>query len=331
MTKPKAGSIRGGRGKVSIWRVPNFLLEARGYFLPQHDAPMERLARFRTLGAGLIVIGMTIHYGGLEHTGLTAAGTDANASTIYNVNTPEGAWLVGIIITILAAICVIPVIAVVLALTAERGYRLATLWQMRWVVVSFLSFCGLWAVIGLIASETYNVLAPHRSNGNLVALIGAGLLALVVLVLCVAWGVRSLHLIAGGLFRADDAHPLLGPVSAIPVAWAAAIVMYLARGNGGLTGVPDVVADLAAFGGAATITGLSVFTILRLRRNPHWPFRRGRVPLPVSPPRMPQMPYGPQAAYGPQIPYGSQTTYGTQGPQGSQPPQGPYPGWPHAR
>jgi hypothetical protein len=287
MTKPKAGSIRGRRGKVSIWRVPNFLLEARGYFLPQHDAEIERLARFRTLGAGLIVIGMIIHYGGLAHTGFTAAGTSTTASTVYNVNTPEGAWLVGIIITILAAICVVPVTAVALALTAERGYRLATLWQMRWVVVSFLSFFGLWAAIELIASEAYNVLAPHGSSGNPVALAGAGLAALAILVLCLTWGVRSLHLIAGGLFRADDAHPLLGPVSAIPIAWATAAIMYLARGDGGLTGVPDVVANLAAFGGAATITGLSVFTILRLRRNPHWPFRRGPVPLPVPPPQMP--------------------------------------------
>jgi hypothetical protein len=146
------------------------------------------------------------------------------------------------------------------------------------------------------------VLAPHGSSGNPVALIGAGLIALVILVLCVTWGVRSLHLIAGGLFRADDAHPLLGPVSAIPIAWATATIMYLARGDGGLTGVPDVVADLAAFGGAATITGLSVFTILRLR-NLHWPFRRGPVPLPVPPPQMPQVPYGPQAAYGSQMPY----------------------------
>ena len=291
--------------------MPNFLLEARGYFLPQHDAEIERLARFRTLGAGLIVIGMIIHYGGLAHTGFTAAGASTTASTVYDVNTPEGAWLVGIIITILAAVCVVPVIAVVLAVTAERGYRLVTLWQMRWVAVSFFSFFGIWAAIELIASEAYNVLAPHGSSGNPVALIGAGLVALVILVLCVTWGVRSLHLIAGDLFRADDAHPLLGPVSAIPIAWATAAIMYLARGDGGLTGVPDVVADLAAFGGAATVSGLSVFTILRLRRNPHWPFRRGPVPLPAPPPQVPQ---------------------GTQLPQGPPAPaQMPYPGWPPAR
>ena len=46
-----------------------------------------------------------LHYGGLAHTGFTAAGTDTTASTVYDVNTPEGAWLLGIIITILAAIC----------------------------------------------------------------------------------------------------------------------------------------------------------------------------------------------------------------------------------
>ncbi len=224
---------------------------------------------------------------------------------------------------ILAAICVIPVVAVVLALAAERGYRLATLWQMRWVVVSFLSFFGLWAAIELIASEAYNVLAPHGGSGNPAALIGAALVALVVLVLCVTWGVRSLHLIAGGLFRADDAHPLLGPVSAVPIAGATATIMYLARGDGGLTGVPDVVADLAAFGGAATITVLSVFTVVRLRRNPHWPFRRGPVPRPVPPPQVPQVPQVPQGPQGPQTAYGSQTPYGTQGFQGPQGPQGP--------
>lgn len=294
MNKPKPGSIRGRSGSVSIWRVPNYLLEARGYFLPHRDRKIERLTKIRALGAGVIVIGMVIHYGGLAHTGFTRANNATTATTLYDVNTPEGAWLVGIIITIMAAVAVVPVVGIVLALTAERGYRRVTFWQMRWVVISFFSFFGLFAAIGFILKETYNLLAPRQNSGNLLVLIGLALVALVALVFCVIWGVRSMHLIADGMFRADDAHPLLGPVSAIPVVWATCIIMYLAHGDGGLTGVPDVLANVVASGGAATLTGLSVYAIVRLRHDPHWPFRRGPVQRPAPPPQAPY--YGwPQA------------------------------------
>jgi hypothetical protein len=95
-----------------------------------------------------------------------------------------------------------------------------------------------------------------------------------------AWLIKALYLAATGLFRADDGHPLLGPIVALSGAWPSAIIMNSSpAGTGGLTGVPARVALVTGYGGAVTITALSLVTLFHLKRKyeSDWPFRNGPI------------------------------------------------------
>jgi len=64
------------------------------------------------------------------------------------------------------------------------------------------------------------------------------------------WFFKGLYLIATGLFRADDAHP----------------------------------GQIVAFGGAVSVTIINTMTLIRLKKQPRWAFRRGPIqPAPISP------------------------------------------------
>jgi hypothetical protein len=271
MSGLEPGSINGKNGRFSIWRIPNFLLEPRGDYFHERDESIGRLHKYRSLGGGAIVIGMIIYYSGLSHTGYTRAGGALGGADI-TLSTPEGKWLTGIIVTISAAILVIPVVSLILVLAAERGYRRATFYQLRWLVIAAGSFAGLCAVIlGLAAALGYLEKSQTRH------LVGAviSLLSLPIAIILLAWFFKGLYLIATGLFRADDAHPLLAPVSGIPVVWIAALIMYVEGGTGGLTGVPETLGKIVTFGGAVTVTIINVMTLARLKKHEHWAYRRG--------------------------------------------------------
>jgi hypothetical protein len=45
------GGIRDKSGSVSVWRVPNYLLEARGAFLGDQDEFIAKLAKGRSVQA----------------------------------------------------------------------------------------------------------------------------------------------------------------------------------------------------------------------------------------------------------------------------------------
>ena len=135
MSGLEPGSINGKNGRFSIWRIPNFLLEPRGDYFHEPDDRIERLSKYRSLAGGAIVIGMIVYYSGLSHTGYTRTGGALGGADI-TLNTPEGNWLTGIVVTISAAILVIPVVSLILILTAERPYRRATLYQLRWLAIA---------------------------------------------------------------------------------------------------------------------------------------------------------------------------------------------------
>lgn len=269
------GSIKGKNGRFSIWRIPNFLLEPRGDYFHEPDERIERLSKYRSVAGGAIVIGMIVYYSGLSHTGYTRTGGALGGANI-TLNTPEGNWLTGIVVTISAAILVIPVVSLILVLTADHAYRRATLYQLRWLAIAAGSFAGLCAVIlGLAAALGY----LEKSLGHHLAGAVIGLLSLPIGIILLVWFFKGLYLIATGLFRADDAHPLLAPISGIPIVWIAALVMYFDGGTGGLTGVPETLGKIVAFGGAVTVTIINVMTLARLKKHPHWAFRRGPTQL----------------------------------------------------
>lgn len=270
----KPGSIENKNGQLSIWRVPNFLLEPRGDYFHEPDEFIDRLGKLRSIAGGAVVIGMIVYYSGLSHTGYTRNGGLLGGADI-TANTPEGGWLVALLVTISAAILVIPVVALVLVLAAEPGYRRVTAWQLRWIVVAAGGFAALTAVIFGVAEGLSYLEKSLTQHLNPVVGVLASLLAIPVAVILLVWFFKGLYLIATGLFRADDAHPLLAPVSGIPIVWIAAFIMYFEGGTGGLAGVPETLAKIVAFGGAVSVTIINTMTIVRLKKHPHWAFRRG--------------------------------------------------------
>jgi hypothetical protein len=270
MSGLEPGSIKGKSGRFSIWRLPNFLLEPRGDYFHEPDDFIGRLSKLRSIAGGAVVIGMIIYYSGLSHTGYTRKGGLLGGANI-TTNTPEGSWFAGLIATIATAILVIPVVALILVLAAERGHRRATLYQLRWIVIAAGGFAGLSAAIAGIATlVTYLEKALPGHLGLVVSL-----LSLPIAIILLAWFFKSIYLIATGLFRADDAHPLLAPVAGIPIVWIAAFIMFSGGGTGGLTGVPETLGKIVAFGGAVSVTIISAMTLLRLRKHRNWAFRRG--------------------------------------------------------
>jgi hypothetical protein len=279
----KPGSIKAKNGRLSIWRVPNFLLEPRGDYFHESDEFIDRLARLRSIAGGAVVIGMIIYYSGLSHTGYTRKGGLLGGANI-TTNTPEGGWLAGLIVTISAAILVIPIVALILVLAAERGYRRATVYQLRWIIISAGGFAGLTLVtLGVAAGINYLEKSSMHHLSPVVG-IAATIMAIPVAIILLVWFFKSLYLIATGLFRADDAHPLLAPVAGIPIVWIIAFITYFEGGSGGLTGVPETLGKIVAFGGAVSVTIINTMTLIRLKKDPCWAFRRGPVqPAPISP------------------------------------------------
>lgn len=281
MSGAEPGSIRGRKGGVSVWRVPNFLLEPRGDFFHEHDELIERLNKWRSVAGGSIVIGMIIYYAGLAHTGYTRKGGVLGGANM-TTNTPEGSWIGGLIVTFSVAIFVVPIVSLVLVLTAERGHRLATLYQLRWIAIASVSYAGLCAVSFGIAEGVADLQKSSTKHLDPVLDIVLTLLGSAVGIILLVWFCKGFYLLVTGLFRADDAHPLLAPIAAIPIVWIASLVMYFEGGTGGLSGVPETLGKIVAFGGAVSVTIISVFTLRRLKNHPGWAFRRGPLPAHVK-------------------------------------------------
>ena len=273
----------GRKGTTSIWRVPNFALEPRGDYFHEPDELIDRLNKLRSVAGGIIVLGMIVCYSGLSHTGYTKKGGLLGGADI-TLGTPEGSWLVQIIATISVAILVIPLVSLILIFSAERGYRRLTFYQLRWIVMTaavYAAFCA--AIFPLVKGISYLQQSLMRHH-NLIIEVAVFLVSAAVGTILLAWFFKGMYLIATGLFRADDAHPLLAPIAAIPIAWIVSLFLYLNGGTGGLTGVPETLGKSVAFGGAASVTVISVLTLRRLKKHPHWAFRRGpaRLSAPVS-------------------------------------------------
>jgi hypothetical protein len=274
------GSIRGKSGRVSIWRVPNFLLEPRGNFFGEPDELIDRLNKARSVTGGIIVIGMIVVYAGLAHLGYTRG--KGGALFLGTQNTPEGHWLLGLIVSVAIALLVVPLTSLALALYTKSSARKAALYQLRWPFISVAALAGILAIMAPIAGAA-SLLTKHAHSWA--AVLGFVVTDAIGIILIV-WLIKALYLAGTGMFRADDGHPLLAPVSTVLAVWPIAILMNSsAAGTGGLSEVPADVALVIGYGGAVTMTVLSLMTVYRLRKQPAWPFRNGpRPPHPhVSP------------------------------------------------
>lgn len=278
MNVAERGSIRRTIGRLSIWRVPNLLLEPRGSFLGERDETIDRLNRVRSVAGAIILMAMIVYYSGLSHLASAAVGKHGTKVLTVTANSPEGHWLVTVVLSVVLAMFLIPLVSLILVLWARPGARKATLYQLRWPFISIAAWFGIFAVSAPIVSASAALASSGTRHMNAAVRFAAGACTVFVAVVMLVWIAKALYLAATGLFRADDGHPLLAPIIAPCVAWLS-VGLMASQGSGGLTGVPVLFGLLAGFGGAASITVLSFVTLYILRRKyrDDFPFRNGPI------------------------------------------------------
>ena len=200
MGNASPGSIRGKSGRVSIWRVPNVLLEPRGNLFGEPDEVIGRLNKIRSIVGTVIVIGMIVAYTGLDHLGYT--GGKQGALFVGTANTPEGHWFLGLIVSVAIALLVVPLTSLALVLYTKSSARKATLYQLRWPFVSVAAFVGLLAVMAPIAGAASMLTKHAHAWAALAGIIVVDAIGIILIV----WLIKAPYLAGTGLFRAGG-HP----------------------------------------------------------------------------------------------------------------------------
>jgi hypothetical protein len=187
--------------------------------------------------------------------------------------------LLGLIVSVALALLVVPLTSLALVLYTKPGGRKATMYQLRWPFISVASFAGLLAVMVPI-TRLASLLTKHAHSWAAVA----GFIATDAIgIILIGWLIKALYLAGTGMFRADDGHSLLAPVSTILAVWPIAILMNSsAAGTGGLSEVPADVALVTGYGGAVTITVLGLMTLYRLRKQTGMAVPQRPAPAPAT-------------------------------------------------
>lgn len=258
-----------------IWRVPNYFIEPSGAFLGERVAAIDRLNKLRSWAGIAIIVGTAVYYAGLSHLGTVSNGKDGVKNVDIGNNSPEGNWFLGLVISVVVAMFILPLVSLFLVWWTRPGARRAALVQLRWPYIAVAAWFGIFAIASpFMALGTYLQNSARHMNFDIKAL--AWVLVVFVLILELTWIVKALYLAATGVFRAEDGHPLLPLIVAPLVAAMTALMMNTVGGNG-LVGVPGLVGDALAWGGTITIAIVSLrcARILKRRYPADFPFRNG--------------------------------------------------------
>jgi hypothetical protein len=262
--------------QLSIWRLPNYLLEPRGSYLGEHNELIDRLNKVRSVVGLIILAGVTVYYSGLSHLATeTATRGGMNAPTV-TAHSPEGNWFLSVLVTAVVAIFLVPAVSVFLVLWTRPKARKKALYQLRWPFISIAAWFGIFATAVPIVAGAKALTSSVTRNMDVLAKLAAGILYVFVAIVVFVWLIKALYLAGTGLFRADDGHPLLAPITAPLVAWVSAGLMAT-QGSNGLIGVPATIGLITGFGGAISVTILSLITVYILKRQykDKFPFRDG--------------------------------------------------------
>jgi hypothetical protein len=269
--------------KFSIWRVPNYFIEPSGAFLGEQVAAIDRLNKLRSWAGIAIIVGTAVYYAGFSHLGTVTTGKDGVKNISVGNNSPEGNWFLGLVISVVVAMFILPLVSVCLVWWTKPGARRAALVQLRWPYIAVAAWFGIFAIASpFIALGTYLQNSARHMSFDIKAL--AWVLVVFVLILEFTWIVKALYLAATGVFRAEDGHPLL-PLIVAPVVAAMTSLMMNTVGGNGLVGVPGLVGDALAWGGTITIAIVSFRSaqILKRRYPADFPFRNGPLRTVVAP------------------------------------------------
>ena len=255
-------------------------MEPSGAFLGERVEAIDRLNKVRSWAAIAIIVGTAVYYAGLGHLADVTKGKDVSNVAVGN-HTPEGSWFLGLMISVVVVIFMLPLISLSLVWWTRRGARRAALVQLRWPYLAIAAWFGVFAVASpFMALTAYLQRSARHMNFDIKALVWV--IVLFVLIVELAWLVKATYLAASGMFRAADGHPLL-PLIVAPAAAAATALMMNTVGSNGLVGVPGYVGVLLAWGGTITIAIVSLRSarILKRRYPDDFPFRNG--PLRLAP------------------------------------------------
>lgn len=282
----QAGSVRNKKGRFSIWRVPNFFLDPRGFFLGGRVPSIDKLNRLRLLAGLYLFACLIVAFTGGSGEPLTTTRTAADGSTYQELSphAPGVTSLYSALFAVLGTVIIVPVVGIGLVLWARPGARLTTLRPLAWPVLALVSAVGVFlAPIGVIAVA--NALHLTTVGGLVGVLIALPLLAVGIVGLF--WMFKTIYLSAAGMLRAEDAHPLL-PIIAAPLiaVWVYATGFAI---QNDLAGVPQKVALVFGLGGPVSVVIVSLLSLRQLRRIyapiGHWPLRNGPLrdlPSPAS-------------------------------------------------
>jgi hypothetical protein len=210
---------------------------------------------------------------GFSHLGTITNGKDGVKNINIGNRNPEGNWFLGLMISVVTAMFILPLISLCLVCWTRRGARRAALVQLRWPFVAIGGWFGIFAVVSpFMALGGYLQKSAQHMSFDIKAL--AWVLVVFVLIVELTWIVRAVYLAATGAFRAEDGHPLL-PLIVAPIVAAATALMMNTVGSNGLVGVPGYAGDALAWGGTITITIVSLrsWLILKRRYPDDFPFR----------------------------------------------------------
>jgi hypothetical protein len=269
------GGLGGRIKRFSIWRIPNYFIEPSGAFLGERVEAIDRLNKLRSWAGIAIIAGTVVYYAGLSHLGTITNGKDGVKNINIGNHNPEANWFLGLIISVVTAMFILPLISLCLVWWTKRGARRAALVQLRW---PYIAIAG-WFVI-FAAASPFMALGDYLQNSarhmNLDIKALAWVLVVSVLIVELTWIVKAIYLAATGVFRAEDGHPLL-PLIAAPIVAAMTVLMMNTVGSNGLVGVPGLVGDALAWGGTITIMIVSFRSaqILKRRYPDAFPFRNG--------------------------------------------------------
>jgi hypothetical protein len=273
---------RNKNGNLSLWRVPNMLFEPRGLYLGESDAVIERLNKWRSIAAVIMLAAIAFRYNEVY----TTSKSHRAGITYYKINIGQNsaatAWVDNAIAGIFLSAGVVLLVGGAIIWATSKGRRASAARQLCWPVVTMASFAVYLAIVGILIALL---------NSKITALSGIERAGLSIVALCTVgvWFIKSLYLAATGLLRADDGHPLLAPLTVPIVAWIFAVIALLGKSP---SGIPHKVDLLALLAGPASVTIISGYTILRLRHQyrQEFPFREGPLPrtVPMERPAQPE-------------------------------------------
>jgi hypothetical protein len=235
----QSGGFRNKKGHISLWRLPDGLFETRGYFLGEIDLLVSKLTKVRAAVGLAILVFIAYAYPG--YTGPVAELYPTTGSVWPGVRTLlkfDSIWLQSAIYTF-ALVVLLSMLFCPLMIVFARSSALPTILNLLcWSPVTIVVFIGMCAMLGAAIERL-----PQTGGWVLLSVPVAAVLLFLLL--------KSVYLAATGVFRADDAHPLLAPLATTGASW------WLAVSLGEPPGLPLYLRLAATYTGPLILTGLN--------------------------------------------------------------------------